>query len=223
MGSFWNPWTGYRMCPPATHLVSPSPPSQGVEKSLFHISANRLKVVKNANLTHFSIHWLVVKWCHEQSYSFQQSPKRVKADRAQYAWSSSNPITIVVTTLLFSMISFLFAVDLLAVHLNLSTTLRSGVCGERWGITRALLIFVSFFSAVHCWRSEPSTITWFARNFAWKSDWSSKLAKRGLPDVFSLYHRLVETQILVLNSWFSSYYYPFTFIPAPAWHYSSLC
>ena len=36
---------------------------------------------------------------NEQSYSFRQSPKQVKAGRAKYEWSSSGPITTVVMTL----------------------------------------------------------------------------------------------------------------------------
>ena len=58
-----------------------------------------LEVVENVSRTHFRLHWLVVKWCSEQSYSFRQSSKWVKADRAQYVWSSSGPITLVVMTL----------------------------------------------------------------------------------------------------------------------------
>ena len=82
---------------PNTHL--PLTPKLGVENSPFHISANRSEVDESVNRTNFSIHWLVVKWCNEQSYSFRRSPKWVKADQAQYVYSSSSPITIVVMTL----------------------------------------------------------------------------------------------------------------------------
>ena len=56
----------------------------GLEKSpfqLFPISANRLEVNENVNGTRFK-HWVVVKWRNEQSYSFRQSPKWAKVDRA---------------------------------------------------------------------------------------------------------------------------------------------
>ena len=75
-------------------------PKQEVEKSLFHITAKRLEINENVNRADLRTHWLVVKWCHEQSYSFRQSPKRMIIDRAQYVLSSSSLITTVVMTLL---------------------------------------------------------------------------------------------------------------------------
>ena len=58
---------------PGPHvLLNPKP---GTERSVFQIPTNRLKVVENINSTHFKIHWLVVKWCDEQScVSFVKAP-----------------------------------------------------------------------------------------------------------------------------------------------------
>ena len=64
------------------------------------VKGGRLDVDESVNGTHFRIQRSVVKWCNELSYIFRQSPKWVKADRAQYVWTSSVPITIVVMTLL---------------------------------------------------------------------------------------------------------------------------
>ena len=96
-----KPWTHYRMGPSPTS----NSPNRRVEKFRFQISANRLEVVKNVNRTHFRTHRLVVKWCNEQSTRvswFRQSHNWVKADRAQYVWSSCGRIAIVVMTLLFT-------------------------------------------------------------------------------------------------------------------------
>ena len=62
-------------------------------KSSFQISPpNRLEVDKDVNRAHFIIEWLVVKWWNEHFWTIVQlSPEWVKADRAQYAWSSSGP------------------------------------------------------------------------------------------------------------------------------------
>ena len=46
---------------PITAPTSSLIPKPGVEKSPFHISANRLEVDENVNRTHFRIHRLVVK------------------------------------------------------------------------------------------------------------------------------------------------------------------
>ena len=45
---------------------------------------------------HIWEHWLVVKWCSKQSYSFRQSPNWENADWTQYVRSSSGLVTIVV-------------------------------------------------------------------------------------------------------------------------------
>ena len=54
--------------------------------------------------TCFRTHFLGLKWCHKQSYSFRQSPNWVTADRAQYVWSSSSLITIVVMNLFWGVV-----------------------------------------------------------------------------------------------------------------------
>ena len=65
-------------------------PNRRVEKSIFQISASWLQVDENVNRSHFRIHWLVMKWCTEPSYSFPQNSKSANADREQYARSSGH-------------------------------------------------------------------------------------------------------------------------------------
>ena len=84
------------MNPPTTFYPKP-----GVERSPFQISANQLEADENVNTAHFRTRLLAVKWCDEQSYSFHQSSKWVNADRAQYACSSRDSITILVMALLY--------------------------------------------------------------------------------------------------------------------------
>ena len=65
----------------------------------FQIAAKWLEINENANWANFRTHWLAVKWCREQSYSFRQIPKWVNANRAQYVRSSSRLIAILAMTL----------------------------------------------------------------------------------------------------------------------------
>ena len=44
--------------PTPTSSLTPKP---GTDKSRFQVSANQLEVVENSHLTHFRMHWLVVK------------------------------------------------------------------------------------------------------------------------------------------------------------------
>ena len=86
-----NQWANYRKgLSPTTH---PYHPKQGVAKSPFQIATTRLEIDKHINRKHLITHLLNVRWCHDQSYNFRQSPKWVKADRAQYVRSSSGLIT----------------------------------------------------------------------------------------------------------------------------------
>ena len=74
---------------------SKSPPL----KFSIEIAAKRLEIPKNGNRAHFRTHWshwLAVKWCHEQTCSFRQSPKWVNTHWAQHVQLSSGLITIVV-------------------------------------------------------------------------------------------------------------------------------
>ena len=97
---------------PVLDPLRPPEPQAVVSKIPVHISANRLEIDENVSWAHFRIHWLVVKWCNEQLYSFRQSPKRVNADRAYFVRSPRRPITIVVMTL------FCLAAAVLSLHLH---------------------------------------------------------------------------------------------------------
>ena len=109
------------------------PQTGEVEKPPFQISANRLELDENVNRTHFKTHWLVVKWCNEQSYIFWQSPKWVNADWAQYMRSSSGLTINVVITLFFFLLwrcclSLTDEVQSRALWLNVATLTSS--CSE---------------------------------------------------------------------------------------------
>ena len=54
MGANKNPWTGNRMGPSPTLMVTITL-KPGVEKSPFEIAANRLEIDENVNITHFRI------------------------------------------------------------------------------------------------------------------------------------------------------------------------
>ena len=73
--------------------------NRGSKSSAFEFQQTVVGGCRRCNRTRFRMHWLVVKWCNEQSYSYRRSHKLMKADRAQFVWSSSGPITLVVMTI----------------------------------------------------------------------------------------------------------------------------
>ena len=99
-GANRNPYTGYRRAPPWPSR--PLNPKAGVKNPPLNLQPNGWRSTKTVSRAHFSTRWLAVKWCIEQSYSFCQSPEFVNANRTQYVWSSSSPITIVGMTLFWS-------------------------------------------------------------------------------------------------------------------------
>ena len=78
------------------HHVPLTPSNRGSKSLPFKNAAKYLEISENVNRLLLWKHFLAL---NVQSYSFRQSRKWVKVDRAQYVWSSSGPITIVVMTL----------------------------------------------------------------------------------------------------------------------------
>ena len=89
---------------PDTHLFR-NQQSQGVKKSPFQIFSQTVRDRRRCQHSTLRAYWLAVEWCHEQSYSFCQSPKCVNADWTRYVQSSSGLITTVMMILVLSFIS----------------------------------------------------------------------------------------------------------------------
>ena len=103
-------WT-YQQLP-----TSPLPTEAGVEKSPFQTAPKRLEMDENVNSARLIRHFLSLKWCREQSYSFRQSLKYVNANRTQYVQSSSNLIIIVVMILFINVKKYWQDVELDSWH-----------------------------------------------------------------------------------------------------------
>ena len=72
VGTNRNPWVVYGLADLPPRPLTHKP---GLEKSPFEIASKRLEIDENVNRARLIRQFLALNLCHEQSYSFRQTPQ----------------------------------------------------------------------------------------------------------------------------------------------------